>query len=52
MELEKHKLILRNFFKNRSNIKTVSELNTLLIIHKESNLKGILEIKHSCLQVS
>ena len=37
---------LRNFFKNRSNIKTVSELNTLLIIHKESiNLKGIFRNK-------
>ena len=37
---------LRNFFKNKSNIKTVSELNTLLIIHKESiNLKGIFRNK-------
>ena len=37
---------LRNFFKNKSNIKTVSELNTLLIIRKESiNLKGIFRNK-------
>ena len=37
---------LRNFFKNKSNIKTVSELNTLLIIQKESiNLKGIFRNK-------
>ena len=37
---------LRNFFKNKSNIKTVSELNTLLIIHKVSiNLKGIFRNK-------